>query len=76
MFSQSLQGKRAILLKDITLPNGEVLEEDSPLILSGKYQICIDKKSRQAFLRLGAWSLSATLNSEDILIHQKDLEIL
>ena len=76
MFSQSLQGKKAILLNDVTLPNGKVLEEDSPLILSGKYQICIDKRSRKAFLRLGAWPFSATLTSEDILFHQDNLEIV
>lgn len=76
MFSRSLEGKTAILLSDMTTISGEVLEEDSPLILSGNYQICIDKKTRKAFLRLGARPLSATLDSQDILIHQNDLEIL
>lgn len=75
MFSLGLKEKQAILLADITIIGG-IMEEDSPMVLTGNFRICIYRKSGQVFVQLGCRPLAAAQDAKDIFVDQKDLMIV
>jgi len=77
MFTAGLFGKTAILTKELTDAEGKViLEEDSPLTLSGNIKICIHRTSRKIIVQIGVRPLAAKLDTADIFVSQEDLLVM